>query len=80
MRARFNNKAKDEIIACDKFVKDSALLKEIIQKNKDKKIFVEIGMGKGDFISNLSSMDRENIYIGIELCISVLALAIKKNY
>lgn len=78
MRARFNNKAKDEIIACDKFVKDSALLKEIIQKNKDKKIFVEIGMGKGDFISNLSSMDRENIYIGIELCIPVLALAIKK--
>ncbi len=78
MRARFNNKAKDEIIACDKFVKDSALLKEIIQKNKDKKIFVEIGMGKGDFISNLSSMDRESIYIGIELCIPVLALAIKK--
>ena len=35
-------------------------------------------MGTGDFISNLSSMDRESIYIGIELCIPVLALAIKK--
>lgn len=78
MRARFSKTAKDEIMVCEKFILDSDALRKIINKNKDKKIFVEIGMGKGQFISNLASLDRENIYIGIEVCIPVLALAIKK--
>ena len=35
-------------------------------------------MGKGDFITKLSELDKDNIYIGIELSPPVLALAVKK--
>lgn len=78
MRARFSKTAKDEILKCEKYILDNDALNKIINQNKDKKIFLEIGMGKGEFISNLASIDKDNIYIGIELCIPVLALAIKK--
>ena len=78
MRARFSKTAKDEILACEKFIDNKEKLQNIIKNNKDKKIYVEIGMGKGDFISNMANIDKENIYIGIELCIPVLAIAIKK--
>ena len=46
--------------------------------HKNKKIYIEIGIGKGDFITKIASLDPENIYIGIELSRQVLALAIKK--
>lgn len=78
MRVRFSKTAKDEILACEKFIDNKEKLQNIIKNNKDKKIYVEIGMGKGDFISNMANIDKENIYIGIELCIPVLAIAIKK--
>lgn len=78
MRARFSKTAKDEILACEKFIDNKEKLQNVIKNNKDKKIYVEIGMGKGDFISNMANIDKENIYIGIELCIPVLAIAIKK--
>lgn len=77
MRTRYDPKA-DEIIAnFDRFVDGKEKLQEILKKS-DKKIFVEIGMGKGDFISSMALKDKESIYIGIELSRQVVALAIKK--
>lgn len=42
------------------------------------KLHIEIGMGKGTFISTLASQNKDILYIGIEVCKPVLALAIKK--
>ena len=41
-------------------------------------IYLEIGMGKGDFIRQNALMHPENNYIGIEKFDSIMALAIKK--
>ena len=35
-------------------------------------------MGKGTFISNLAMQNKDILYIGIEVCKPVLALAVKK--
>ena len=78
MRARFNPKAIEELNAFDRFVKQKEEIQKIITDNKDKKIFLEIGMGKGDFITQMATLDRENIYIGVEVSPPILALAVKK--
>ena len=80
MRARFKKTAKEDIESYDKYIKDKETLNSILKEKlkQGKKLFIEIGMGKGEFISNMSYQDRDNIYIGIELSIPVLALAIKK--
>ncbi len=80
MRARFNKNAKDELVKCDKYIESKEKLQEILKSNlkNNKKLYVEIGMGKGEFISNMAFDDKDNIYLGIEICIPVLALAIKK--
>lgn len=78
MRTRNNPNAKNELIAESRFLSDKDALQNVINANKNKKIFVEVGMGKGDFISRLANLDKDNIYIGIELSMSVLATAIKK--
>ena len=78
MRARFNKNAQTEIENFDRYIASAEKLQEIIKNNKDKKIYLEVGMGKGDFITGMSLLDKENIYIGVELCIPVLCLAIKK--
>lgn len=52
-------------------------VQNIISNNQNKKIYLEIGMGKGDFITKLAELDKDNIYIGIELSPPVLALAVK---
>ncbi|MEG0873402.1 MAG: tRNA (guanosine(46)-N7)-methyltransferase TrmB [Clostridia bacterium] len=80
MRVRNNPYAIDEIKKCDKYIQTEQKLQEILKKaeNNKKKIYVEIGMGKGDFISKKSYEDKENIYIGIEVCLPILALAVKK--
>ena len=62
----------------DRYIKDKETIQKIISNNKEKKIYLEIGMGKGDFITKLSELDKDNIYIGIELSPPVLALAVKK--
>ena len=84
MRTRNNPNAKNELLAEERFIKDKEMLQDILSKkeNKGKKIYLEIGMGKGDFISRLASLDLDNIYIGVEISMSVLATAIKKikNY
>lgn len=76
MRTRYNPQANDIIENFDRFIRDREKLQGIL--NTDKKICIEIGMGKGDFISNMAKLNPDNIYIGIELSPQVLALAIKK--
>lgn len=76
MRTRYNPQANDIIENFDRFIKDREKLQGIL--NTDKKICIEIGMGKGDFISNMAKLNLDNVYIGIELSPQVLALAIKK--
>lgn len=80
MRTRNNPNAKNELLAEKRFIQDKDMLQEMLSKkeNKGKKIYLEIGMGKGDFISRLASLDLDNIYIGVEISMSVLATAIKK--
>ena len=78
MRARFNPKAIEELNAFDRFIKQKEEIQKIITDNKDKKIFLEIGMGKGDFITQMATLDRDNIYIGVEVSPPILALAVKK--
>lgn len=80
MRTRNNPNAKNELLAEARFCDTKEKLQEILSKdeNKNKKIYLEIGMGKGDFISHLASLDLDNIYIGVEISMSVLATAVKK--
>ena len=76
MRTRYNPQANDIIENFDRYIKEREELQRIL--NTDKKICIEIGMGKGDFISNMAKLNPDNVYIGIELSPQVLALAIKK--
>lgn len=78
MRTRYNPKANDIIESFDRYIKDVKTLQNVLNENKEKKICIEIGMGKGDFISNMAKLNPDNVYIGIELSPQVLALAIKK--
>ena len=78
MRTRFNPKAIEQMNEFDRYIKDRETIQKIIAENKDKKIYLEIGMGKGDFITQLSLLDQDNVYIGVELSPPVLALAVKK--
>ena len=78
MRTRFNPKAIEQMNAFDRYIKDKEAIQSILDKNKEKKIFLEIGMGKGDFITSLSQLDKDNIYIGVEVSPPVLALGVKK--
>ena len=76
MRTRYDSKANDIIDGFDRFLDTKEKLQNKLDNNK--KIYIEIGMGKGDFITKMAELDSENIYIGIELSRQVLALAIKK--
>ncbi len=80
MRARFNLKQVEDLMQNEKFLDSKEKLQEVLKEKlvDGKKIYIEIGMGKGEFISNMANNDKENIYIGIELCKPVLALAVKK--
>ena len=78
MRTRYNPKAIDQLNEFDRYIKNKEDIQKIIKNNKEKKIYLEIGMGKGDFITQLSLLDKDNIYIGVEVSLPVLALATKK--
>ena len=80
MRARFNKDSIEKLKENEKFIETKEGLQETLKSvlTGNKKLFVEIGMGKGEFISNMAYNDKDNIYIGIELCKPVLALAVKK--
>lgn len=78
MRTRFDPKANEIVETCDKFIDTKQKLQNIIKCNSNKNVYIEIGMGKGEFISKMAVNDNDNIYIGIELSKQVLSLAIKK--
>lgn len=80
MRVRFNPDAKNELSNFDRYIGNNEEIQNIIKKeeNKGKKIYIEIGMGKGEFITQMAKIDPQNIYIGVELVESILALAVKK--
>ena len=74
MRQR-NVKNCDEILnSSDKYLKDI----HSIDKSKYENICLEIGIGKGAFISECAKRHPENLYIGIELNKGVVSLATKK--
>ena len=77
MRTRYNKDANDIVNSLDRYINSKEKLKEKLNNNT-KKIFVEIGMGKGDFITQMALQTQEYIYIGVELSVQVLAIAIKK--
>ncbi|MCX8074894.1 MAG: tRNA (guanosine(46)-N7)-methyltransferase TrmB [Clostridia bacterium] len=77
MRSRNNPNAHVELNYYDRYISSKEKLQELI-KNENKIINIEIGMGKGEFISNLAYLNPDVMYIGIELSQTVLALAIKK--
>ena len=78
MRIRNNSNADNELKSCIKYLQTKEELNEILSKFKNKKINLEIGMGKGQFIINSAFQNKDEIFIGVEICKSVLALAVKK--
>ncbi len=78
MRVRYNPKAQEELENCEKYISNIDDIKSILNNIGNKEIYLEIGMGKGDFISQMSHRNPNNIYIGIEVSLPVLALAVKK--
>ena len=76
MRTRYDPKANEIIDNFDRYIENKEKLQSVLNNNK--KVYIEIGMGKGDFISQKALNDKENIYIGIEVSKQVLSLAIKK--
>ncbi len=80
MRARYNKVDIDALKENKRFLDSKEALQKVLKEriNDNTKLYIEIGMGKGDFIYNKAKNDKANIYIGIELCLPVLALAIKK--
>ena len=78
MRTRYNAKAIDELNEFERYIKTKEEIQEIINENNNKKVYLEIGMGKGDFITELSQLDKDSIFIGVEVSPQVLALAVKK--
>ena len=77
MRMR-NPSYKDEVLENCNFYYD----KETKFNNNNKKTCLEIGMGKGDFILNMSLKHPDINFIGVEKYSSVASVAIKKimNY
>lgn len=80
MRLKNNPKAKD-------IVKNHPLVIDLAKLNKNNQnfefssnqpLFLEIGCGKGQFITQLSNIHPGNNYIGIEQYESVLYLALEK--
>lgn len=78
MRTRYNVNANDIVENCKIFLKDKECLNETLNQNIYKCVCIEIGMGKGNFITQMASLNPDKIYIGIERSNQVLALAIKK--
>lgn len=72
MRMR-NPKYKDEVINNCSF-----LIKEEIDFANDNPIYIEIGMGKGNFILEMALNNPDINFIGIEKYSSVASIAIKK--
>lgn len=78
MRQRFV-KNQDEILQnTEKYISNPSINKGKWKKEKYKELHIEIGMGKGSFISKLATENKDILFVGIEVCKPVLALAVKK--
>lgn len=78
MRVRYNPNAQEELENYEKYLSDKEKLQAVLKINKGKSINIEIGMGKGDFLIETANIHPNELYIGIELSITILALAVKK--
>lgn len=76
MRVRNNNNADNELSMCNKYIKTKEELQDVLKKHKN--INLEIGMGKGEYISKMAHLNPDKLFIGVEISRSVLALAVKK--
>ncbi|WP_409069313.1 tRNA (guanosine(46)-N7)-methyltransferase TrmB [Clostridium sp. FAM 1755] len=80
MRLRKKWWAKPEIEASNKFIKEPKELKGKWNKefNNDNEIHLELGCGRGGFISQLVEKDESINYVGIDLKDEVIVYAIRK--
>lgn len=78
MRIRNNRNAQNELESSSIYLSSKEELQNILKENLGKKINLEIGMGKGRFIISSAYESKDEIFIGVELCKSVLALSVKK--
>jgi tRNA (guanine-N7-)-methyltransferase len=78
MRVRNNPNAHEELLNYEKYLDNADSLKDVLKRSKGKSVNIEIGMGKGDFLIQTALKNQDKIYIGIELSMTVLALAVKK--
>lgn len=76
MRVRNNSNADNELSMCSKYIKTKEELQDVLKKHKN--INLEIGMGKGEYISKMAHRNPDKLFIGVEISRSVLALAVKK--
>ncbi|MDF2866276.1 MAG: hypothetical protein K0R72_1094 [Clostridia bacterium] len=76
MRIRNNKNADNELNGYNKYIDSKDKLQEILKDHKN--INIEIGMGKGEYISKMAHLNPDKLYIGVEISRSVLALAAKK--
>ena len=81
MRIRYKKWARPELEASKFYIDEPEKLKgkwNEFFKNKDNPIHLELGCGKGQFISNLASENKNINYIAIDLIDAMLGLA-KRN-
>lgn len=76
MRLRNDPEAKLKLLNKTKIYYDRNDINDQIKSNKN--LFLEIGMGKGDFLINHCLKNPDNLYIGVDKYISVLSKIIKK--
>lgn len=79
MRVRNNPNAKSQLNMFERYIlkTDKEKINKVINSTSGK-VCLEIGMGKGDFLIQMAQNNPNNIYMGVELSDSVLALAVKK--
>ena len=78
MRQRYVKNQDEILMNSDKYIASPSANKGNWKNSKYKELHIEIGMGKGTFISTLAHQNKDILYVGIEVCKPVLALAIKK--
>lgn len=80
MRMRTKKWAKPELAVCPFYIKDPTLLKGNWQANfKNRQpIWLELGCGKGGFISQISVLHPEINFIGIDLSSDMLGISKRK--
>ena len=80
MRMRNKPWAKPELEACDYFIKEPEQLKGHWADKYPKKqpFYIELGCGKGGFIAQAATMDREINFLAIDLEYKMLGLARRK--